>query len=125
MGSYENLFSLNRPIAGIDFIETTNGSAELSQDGRFLVIHDFYEVVILDRRRDCGVRLRTHGGLFGVRIEDSQIMIHKSVSKTESGGDYSIRISEADACVIPTDWPGQVEILPDPRPREEASQGTV
>jgi hypothetical protein len=125
MGWYEKRFSFNRPIAGVDSVETMEGSTELSEDERFLVIHDFYQVVILDRSRDRGVCLRNSGSVLGVTIEDSNITIHSRVINEQIINQYPIRVSEADGFLIPIDWPGQVEMLTQPHLGDGANPGTV
>jgi hypothetical protein len=113
MGAYELHFVLNRPIAGLDRVETADGVAGLSEDGRFLVIRDSFHVVILDRHRDLGVRLRAPvpGHVLGALIDGSQATIRLRSNDRQGEESYPVAVTEADGFVVPNDWPGKVEML--------------
>jgi hypothetical protein len=127
MSAYEHRFLLNRPIAGVDRLDTASGSAELSEDDRFLVVHDYFEVVILDRGEDRGVRLRSPfaGTIVTTMIGDRQIIVHlaRRVDNTKIEESYRINVTDEDGFLIPNDWPGEVETLADPHRVRTPSRG--
>lgn len=116
MGWYEHTFVFATPIAGIERLETGHGTASFTRSLRCVVITDGFQVVILDRLKNHGVRLAIpHQHWFEATVEGSTVVIkcYAAHGGKELTGTFAVETEvEDNRALVPPGWPWKSTLLP-------------
>lgn len=116
MGWYEHTFVFVPPVAGIRRVRTGNGTASFTPANRCVAISDGFQLVILDRRKDHGVRLAIPPKhWFEATLDGSTVVIR---CYEAHGGRKLMDLHELEAHVddnhdlVPRGWRWERRLLP-------------
>lgn len=116
MGWYHHTFVFADPIAGIERLETGHGTASFTTSLRCVVITDGFQVVILDRLKNHGVRLAIpYEHWFKATVEGSTVVItcYQAHGGEEPTGIFRVEAEVDDnRALVPPGWPWESTLLP-------------
>lgn len=116
MGWYHHTFVFADPIAGIERVETGHGTAAFTPSLRCVVITDGFQVVILDRLKNHGVRLVIpYQHWLKATVEGSKVEIkcYEAHGGEELTGVFGVDTEVDDSrALLPPGWPWESTLLP-------------
>lgn len=116
MGWYEHTFLFADPIAGIERLETGHGTAAFTPSLRCVVITDGFQVVILDRLKNHGVRLAIpYEHWFEATVEGGKVVIkcYEAHGGKKLTGMFEVEAEVDDnRALVPPGWPWESTLLP-------------
>jgi len=115
MGWYHHTFVFADLIAGLKRLETGNGTATFTPSLRCVVITDGFQVVILDRLRNHGVRLAIpYQHWLKATVDDSKVEIkcYEAHGGEELTGIFEVETEVEDSrALVPPEWPWESTLL--------------
>ena len=117
MGCYEHTFVFSRPIAGVEKLSTLNGMPYFTPTNRCVVISDGFQLVILDRVMNHGVRLaipREHWFEASLTGSLATIKCYEAHGGKKLMNTYEIETHvDSNRLLVPTGWKWDVARFPE------------
>jgi len=105
----EMIYTFAPSVAGVEKVETLNGSAEVTEGNRCIVISDRHQLLILDCTNNRGIRLEPSEGWMETSVEGSivRVALHPKSGATAAVEVFTIDAHAADRkSWLPVGWSG-------------------